>query len=510
MPNRPGWAEGETGVGATVAAEHYNDIARALYRSAEGATAVVAAEGGDYSKLSTALSAITGGAGNKKLIVVRGKVVETAAVVAKDFIDVLFLPGAELRIEKAAGGAALTFSNITDSVWSCPIKGGARIIHEYLGTASTNVAISVSNSGSGYVMFRNLVIENHTPNAVRGYGIDNGQRMVVEGCHIKTRSPDRPYGVWLRGVSDWYDSFIEVDPTFTGNASMTALLAQGWSGRMERCVAHGGRSTGSVDGAAYGAQIFASSVSLELTVVDSIFVGGAVYNAAPATAAVAESGLYLPGAGGGRFVNCMGIAGRSGHGIALGGGATSTGAHELTGCVGIAHGTSAQHGLSMEGAWRGTASNCSFYGPNASATGYGMNASSVALGTLDTRHGRFLGCNFFGGYAGWTPHSDAGAAQANQYAAYLTGTGRYEFVECRFMSNALSPAVFVGDNAKAYLRFYGGYAGSLAPGTYPAIKLDPGGSGTWTSAPIHNMVLAGGAPGVTPAAGTALGTNVVP
>ena len=72
-----------------------------------------------YPTLSAALAAITDAAdGNEYLIVVYGEVTETAAITAKNYVNVLFMPGASVMVTSASTLNAVNMLGLTHTVWA--------------------------------------------------------------------------------------------------------------------------------------------------------------------------------------------------------------------------------------------------------------------------------------------------------------------------------------------------------------------------------------------------------
>ena len=125
-----------------------------------------------YPTLSAALAAITDASdSNEYLIVVWDEVAETAAITAKDYVNVLFMPGASVMVTSASTLNAVNMLGLTHTVWAAVDRDKPHIIRAgAVGAASHG--LFTSGCGAG-VILHNLYINNVTTGFAYCYGIVN-------------------------------------------------------------------------------------------------------------------------------------------------------------------------------------------------------------------------------------------------------------------------------------------------------------------------------------------------
>ena len=125
-----------------------------------------------YPTLSAALAAITDASdSNEYLIVVWDEVAETAAITAKDYVNVLFMPGASVMVTSASTLNAVNMLNLTHTVWAAVDRDKPHIIRAgAVGAASHG--LFTSGCGAG-VILHNLYINNVTTGFADCCGIYN-------------------------------------------------------------------------------------------------------------------------------------------------------------------------------------------------------------------------------------------------------------------------------------------------------------------------------------------------
>ena len=125
-----------------------------------------------YPTLSAALAAITDASdSNEYLIVVWDEVAETAAITAKDYVNVLFMPGASVTVTSTNTLNAVNMANLTNTVWAAVDRDKPHIIRAgAVGAASHG--LFTSGCGAG-VILHNLYINNVTTGFAGCHGIYN-------------------------------------------------------------------------------------------------------------------------------------------------------------------------------------------------------------------------------------------------------------------------------------------------------------------------------------------------
>jgi hypothetical protein len=142
--------------------------------------------GGQYSTLSSALTAITTAtATDQWLVIVSGWIAETAVFNAKSNVSVLFLPGSRLTITSTANSHGITFTSVVNSVWQG--YGLTPCIYR-AGVITTTAYTLFTSSVDSTLRFINLGVENTvTGTTGNSYGIsmDTASNLEINNCYFK-------------------------------------------------------------------------------------------------------------------------------------------------------------------------------------------------------------------------------------------------------------------------------------------------------------------------------------
>jgi hypothetical protein len=236
-------------------------------------TYTVSASGkADYTKLSTALAAITdAGAYKRYCVEVYGRILESSSVSAKSYIDVIGF-GAEVVDSTDNIGHAVAFSNITNTTWK-------NLIIRRKGAPATY--------SSAYGAILNGTLD---------------QTVVLQGISVYnevTTYLDRFHGIQIIGTGNplLYDVYAK-GSTSAANNTRGFYIAESAHPRMFDCVGEGGGTT--ADSLNHGIIIHENAYP-EMNNCTGIGGNGNRSN-----------GIQVQYTGNGNLNNCIGIAGATG------------------------------------------------------------------------------------------------------------------------------------------------------------------------------------------------------
>lgn len=141
---------------------------------------------GDYTTVSAALTAITDASASKRYtLLVNGAIAETGSVTAKDYVDVLGLPGASITVTLNSAGHGFLFNNLVSTIWR-----GVILIRAGAPGALANCVRVYGTSTNGVRFERCQIITNATgTNYQNAVGIENTAAPVFDGCLLQSNCP---------------------------------------------------------------------------------------------------------------------------------------------------------------------------------------------------------------------------------------------------------------------------------------------------------------------------------
>lgn len=298
---------------------------------------VVAATGGNYTKLSDAFNAITDSSASKKYcIIVVGKIADNAVISPDSYVDVVGFSG-DVTVTSNDAIHAILGGAIVDSTWR-------NLIVRRAGSPTTGKHVLALTGGDSKLYFINCQFLNE----------------------ISTVST-------ARGVSLTSTDATFIDCYASGGSGGT--LSTGWvvqetnTGRFSNCVGQGG-SGGSLS---TGWKIAGTGTS---TFTNCKGIGGV-------GAYTGEYGWWISESDKSKYYSCIGDGGdatTSAHGWYIEGGITGT----YQSCTGYGgNGGNNNHGWSIAGYAAGVFNDCVGYGGNGGTPAYGIRIGYAASPTLN-------------------------------------------------------------------------------------------------------------------------------
>ena len=402
-----------------------------------------------YPTLSAALAAITDASdSNEYLIVVWDEVAETAAITAKDYVNVLFMPGASVMVISASTLNAVNMLNLTHTVWAAVDRDKPHIIRAgAVGAASHG--LFTSGCGAG-VILHNLYINNVTTGFASCHGIYNysSSSPTMTDC----TGVGGAGGTSCHGIYNYSSS----------SPSMTGCTGVGGAGGT---FCHGIVNT--------------SSSSPSMTSCTGVG-GGVIRNSASATvpATSRQEDAFRPGTGYpyrlvGVYLNVT---------VAAAAGVTLT-LRDATGGL----------GNPLSGAITVDTTGAKYF----PITGHRVIANSAYVYAWLSATDATLAYTVYYAYE---------KCFTTCYGLYQDSDAACRIAQLVAVSNAASAAVYVTANGVNLTVFEGGVARSGLNSGVREKALSC--AVAWNPGQVYNMVLEGGSTNLTAAAGTANGTNV--
>ncbi len=195
---------------------------------------------GDYTTVSAALTAITDASASKRYtLLVSGAIAETASVTAKDYVDVLGLPGASVTVTLNSAGHGFLFNNLVSTIWR-----GVILIRAGAPGALANCVRVYGTSTNGVRFERCQIITNATgTNYQNAVGIENTAAPIFDSCLLQSNAPSvNGLGVYLPAGTPsplFVDCAIYGGP---GTASSYAVQSSTTGGKQvfRNCILKGG------------------------------------------------------------------------------------------------------------------------------------------------------------------------------------------------------------------------------------------------------------------------------
>lgn len=461
-------------------------------------------KGAGYTTLSAALAAITDASdSNEYLILVAGEVAETATIVAKSHVHVLFLAGASVTVSSTAGINAVNFTTLSNTTWAAVDGSRPTIIRDGVIASGAVHAISMGTCASTVGLF-NIYAKNAVTgaNTCHGILINSASHPTLANCTAVGADANICYGILIN---------LNSNPTLTnctavgGNGGMNCYGMQlnfNCNPVLTNCTIIGG-SGGAVS---YG---LISTGGSNPTLRYCTIIGG--------SGGIQAIGLYVNANSAMRATDCLVMGGGGDYRTAS---ATVTAssrqedtfrpiaAHPYRLVVAVTVNVSAAAAAGVTLTLR-------------DATGGGGNAltDAIDVASTGTKYAAITGHRTIaaaGNVYARLSSSDATLAYTISYqytveyvqcyALYNTSALRQDYINCVFASNAESPAAYVATAGNTASVFVGGVAKSgLNSGTRQKAFVC---QSAWNPGQVYNMTLDGGSTNLTAAAGTANGTNV--
>lgn len=458
------------------------------------------AGGGNYTQLSAALAAITtASASNRYLIVVAGLIAETASITAKAYVDVLFLPGAQvtITINSVSGAYGVSFLGVNNCTWT-GLGNGPHIIRAGSGSGAQNGLRVQSNDNT--LVLHGLVVRNdaiYTTVGTAIYCSSTSARLIrVQG--IGSQAGNDAYGIQLVTGSPEMRECIGYGGN-NGNTCHGILTGTISNAVMVRCIGYGGNGGSNCRGInnAYGSNI---------TMIECIGVGGIQ---------TAGSGLFVNNSTSLRAIRCIGIGG----GVTPQSSTATIAASTRQEDTFRAHATLPYRitGLAISVTAAAAAGVTLTF---RTATGGGGNAitAAIAVSSTGSQYIPVSGNYVISGAAyvyarlsasdstlAYTVYYTYELCSNASYGIYHDSDAQVIYEDCTAISNADSAAIYVGGN-NGLTKFIGGTArsgkndGTRRKAIYCLASWNPG--------QVYDMVLDGGSTNLTAAAGTANGSNI--
>ena len=554
----------------------YNPFTNKLDKVNKHNKILTVGEGGDYTKLSDALSSITDASKtNRYCIVVIGKIIDDVQINAKSYVDVVGF-SADITVQTDSNVHGVVFDSIVESEWrgitirragnvtsgvrACYIKGttdktcrlvNCKFINEISAAVNSCYGIWIKDSASPTIINCEFQGSNNGGNSCYGIEITNSASPTITGCKVQGGSGgDSCYGIWIGDFASPTITGCKVQGGSGGSYCYGILIGNSASPTITGCEIQGGSGGSSC----HGIRIEGSASP---TITGCKVQGGSGGDSC--------HGILIGNSASPTITGCKAQGGSGGsycYGIRIGGSASPT----ITGCK--AQGGSGGnncHGIWIEGSASPTITGCKSIGGTISSHNTNFSESfqpysdkpymllsivvkvniaqesgaTLKLGTteggdeiasgipVDSTGWKFFDFNRVeraaGEYlyatvvdSGGNPISVSSDAITIYYSVitnyadcsglYLNTYGYARIEGGTFIGNGASEGVKIagaGISAKNWL-ITNATIETLDPANEYSITADS----SLTDAPVYNCVLVGGLLNVTPASGTAQGSNI--